>query len=291
MRVLIPRSLALVSVLAFAAVHLSAQTASPKIQFPAASPEATLKQRVGITDIEINYSRPSVKGRKIFGGLEPWGEVWRAGANSATKITFSTPVKLNGKAIPAGTYGLFTLLGKDEWTIILNHVSNQWGAYEYNPKDDVVRVTAKPVALPQLVETFTIDLNDLRDESASLNLSWEHTRVSVKLEVDVVSTLVPQIEAVMASDEPKKPYFSAAMFYLDHNLDLKKAASWMDAAIAQQPDAFYLTYRKAKILAKMGDKAGALAAANASLALAAKSTGAIKDEYVRLNHELIDSLK
>jgi len=268
-----------------------AQNSAPKLEFPAASPECTIKQRIGITDVEITYSRPSVKGRTIFGGLEPWGEVWRAGANSATKVTFSTPVKLNGKPVPAGTYGLFALLGKEEWTIILNKVPNQWGAYQYNAKDDVVRVPAKTTALADLVETFTIDFNDLRDESASLNLSWERTRVSVKLEVDVVTELVPKIEALMASDAPKKPYFAAAMFYLDHNLDLKKAAGWMDVLIAEQPDAFYLNYRKAKILAKAGDKAGALAAANASLALAAKSSGALKDEYTRLNQELIASLK
>lgn len=269
----------------------SSATPAPKVEFPAASPPATLKQRVGLTDIEINYSRPGVKGRKIFGGLEPWGEVWRAGANTATRITFSTPVKFNGQEVPPGTYGLFALLGEKAWTIILNKVPNQWGAYAYNQKDDVVRVTATPVKLAELVETFTIDLNDLRDESATLNLIWEHTRVPVKLEVDVVATVLPQIEAVMASNEEKKPYFAAAMFYLDHNLDLKKAAEWMDAAIAAQPDAFYLTYRKAKILAKMGDKEGALAAANDSLARASKASGAIKDEYTRLNQELIAGLK
>ena len=271
---------------------LSAQVpAAPKIDFPAASPTATLKQRVGLTDIEITYSRPGVKGRTIFGGLEPWGEVWRAGANAATKITFSTPVKLNDAEIPAGTYGLFALLGQDEWKIIFNKVPDQWGAYKYDAKDDVLRVPAKPVKLADLVETFTIELNDLRDESATLNLLWEKTRVSVKLTVDVKSTLVPQIEAVMASAESKKPYVPAAMFYLDHNLDLKKAAGWMDAAIAAQPDAFYLVYRKALVLEKMGDKAGAIATAQASLAAANKASGAIKDEYVSLNQALLARLR
>jgi hypothetical protein len=283
-------TVALLTFLSVASLGFSA-TPAAKLEFPAPSPRATLKQRVGLTDIEINYSRPGVKGRKIFGGLEPWGEVWRAGADTATRITFSTPVKLNGQEVPAGTYGLFALLGEDAWTIILNKVPNQWGAYAYNQKDDVVRVTTKPVKLAELVETFTIDLNDLRDESATLNLIWEHTRVPVKLEVDVVTTLVPQIEAAMASDEAEKLYFNAAMFYFDHNLDLKKAAEWMDHAIAAKPDAFYLMYRKARILAKMGDKQGALAAANDSLAGAAKASGPAKDEYTRLNQELIASLK
>ena len=265
--------------------------APAKIDFPAASPTATLKQRVGLTDIEITYGRPSMKGRTIFGGLEPWGEIWRAGANSATKVVFSTPVKLNGTPVPAGTYGLFALLGKNEWTIILNHVSDQWGAYQYNAKDDVARIKATPVALAEPLESFTIEFNDLRDDSATLNLAWEKTRVPLKLEVDVVSTLVPQIEALMASDAAKKPYFSAAMFYYENNLDLKKALAWMDAAIAAQPDAFYFVYRKGLIQEKMGDKAGAIATAKASIEGANKAGGAIKDEYVRLNEALIARLK
>jgi hypothetical protein len=277
-------------VLPLFAATLSAQTPSPKIDFPAPSPEASLKQRVGLTDIEVSYSRPGMKGRVIFGGLEPWGEVWRAGANSATKITFSTPVKLNGTEVPAGTYGLFALLGRDEWKIIINKVPNQWGAYQYNSKDDVVRLSAKPVTLAEPVETFTIDINDIRDESATLNLIWEKTRVAVKLEVDVTATLVPQIEALMASPESKKPYVQAAMFYLDHNLDLKKAAGWMDTAIAAQQDAFYLVYRKALILEKLGDKPGAIAAAQTSLAGASKATGAIKDEYVGLSQAILSRL-
>ena len=284
-----------VTLLAVALVAASASTAqtapAPKIDFPAASPRGLVKQRVGLTDIEINYSRPSTRGRAIFGQLEPWGEVWRAGADSATKVTFSTAVKLNGASVPAGTYGLFALLGKDEWTIILNNVSDQWGAYAYNAKDDVVRIPAKPQKLTELVESFTIDINDLRTNSATLNLVWEKTRVPVKIEVDVVTALVPQIEAVMASDAAKKPYFQAAMFYFDNNLDLNKAIAWMDAGIAAQPDAFYMIYRKAKIQAKMGDKAGALATAQTSLAMSEKQTGAIRDEYVRLNQDLIASLK
>ena len=274
------------------ATGLFAQTpAAPKVDFPAPSPAAVVKQRVGLTDVEISYSRPGVKGRKIFGGLERWGEVWRAGANSATKISFSTPVKLNGVAIPAGTYGLFALIGPDEWQIIINKAPEQWGAYQYDAKADVARIPAKPAKLTELVESFTIDLNDLRDESASLNLTWEKTKVSVKLEVDVTTALVPQIETLMASAEPKKPYVPAAMFYFDHNLDLKKAVGWMDAAITAQPDAFYLVYRKALILEKMGDKAGAIATAQASLDVASKQSGAIKDEYVALNQAILARLR
>ncbi|HXQ80037.1 MAG TPA: DUF2911 domain-containing protein [Opitutaceae bacterium] len=263
---------------------------APHLDVPAASPTATLKQRVGLTDIEVVYSRPSMRGREVFGGLVPFGEVWRTGANNATRITFSTPVKVQGARVDAGTYELFTIPGREEWTVILQKASKQWGAYAYDQKNDVVRVTAKPVELPISFETFVIGINDLRDDSATLSLFWDKTRVPVKLEMDVVGTLVPQIEAAMAAPG-KKPYVPAAMFYLEHNLDLKKAAGWMDAAIAEQPDFFPIIYRKALILAKMGDKAGAIAAATQSRDLAAKTTGPAKDEYIRLNEALIASLK
>jgi hypothetical protein len=233
-----------------------------------------------------------MRGRKIFGGLQPYGEIWRTGANNATKITFSTAVKFGGADVPAGSYALFTIPGETEWTIILNKVVGQWGAYTYDAKNDFVRVKAKPSALPWPVETFTISFNDLANEAAAtLSLYWETTRVPVKIEVDVASVLVPQIETVMAAPDGKKPYFASAMFYYENGLDLKKAAAWMDAAIAEQPDAFYMIYRKGLILEKAGDKAGALAAAQKSLEMARKAPGLVGTEYSRLNEALIDRLK
>ncbi len=270
-----------------------AQTPAPKIDFPAPSPTATLKQRIGLTDVEVVYSRPGVKGRKIFGGLEPHGVVWRTGANNPTKITFSTPVKFGGKEVPAGTYGLYSIPGEREWTVILNRIAEKdWGAYNYKQENDAARTTVKPIALPQPVETFTIDFNDIRTESATLNLIWEKTRVPVKLEFDVVAQLRPQIESVMASNAAKKPYFAAAMFYFENGGDLNKALEWMNAGLKEQPEAFYMVYRKGLLLAKMGDKSGALAAAQASRQAAAQDKRAsLRDEYVRLNDALIASLR
>jgi hypothetical protein len=279
------------------ATGLFAQAPATKpLEFPAASPAATLKQRVGLTDIEINYARPSMKGREIFGRLVPYNEVWRTGANTATKLTLSTPVKLNGTPVAAGTYELFTIpSNRGDWDIII-HQSNapMWGSYTYDQKNDVVRFKATPVPLAQPVETFAITFNDLRDTSATLNLSWELVRVPVKIEVDVVGSLVPQIEAVMASAEPKKPYFASAMFYFENNLDLKKAVAWMDAGLAEQPNAYWMIYRKGLILAKAGDKTGAIAAAQKSLDLVTndpKAPAPLKTEYTQLNNALIASLK
>lgn len=274
------------------ATGLFAQTpAVPKIDFPAASPAGSVTQRVGLTDIQINYARPGAKGRVVYGGLVPYGQIWRTGANTATKISFSTPVKLNGTEIAAGTYELFTIPGAKEWTIIIHKNMSQWGAYAYDEKNDVARIKAMPVPLPNHVETLAIGLNDLRDESATLNISWEKTRVPVTLTVDVKSILVPQIEAVMASGGDKLPYFSAAMYYFENNIDLKKAAAWMETAIAKQPDQMWMIYRQGLILEKMGDKAGARAAAQKSLELAAKASGSLKDEYIGLNEALLARLK
>jgi hypothetical protein len=262
---------------------------APKVDFPAPSPACTIKQRVGLTDIEIVYSRPGMKGRKIFSadGLVPYGQVWRTGANNATKITFSTPVKLNGADIPAGTYALFTIPGENEWTIIINKGAAQWGAFQYDEKVDVVRFKTTPIKLAEHIETFLIEFNEVRDESATLNLIWDDTVVPVKLEVELASKLIPQIEAVMAAEGGNKPYYQAAMFYYDHGQDLQKASKWIDAAIAQR-DAHYMEYLKARILAKLGDKEGAIAAAKRSteLAIKAKDTG-----YVKMNEDLISSLK
>lgn len=262
---------------------------APQLDIPQASPTETLKVRVGVADVGIVYSRPSARGRVMLGGNNPYGVVWRTGANSATRITFGAPVTLQGSHVDAGTYELFTIPGADEWTIILQKAGNQWGAYSYDQKNDTLRVTAKPVALAESVETFTIDINDIRPDSATLNLSWEKTRVPVAIGVDVVGVLVPKIEAAMASSG-RKPYDQAALFYLDHNLDLDKALAWIDAARAEQPDMFYLEYHKARILAAKGDKAGAEAAARRSIELAAKG-GPAKDEYTRLNEALIAGLK
>jgi Protein of unknown function (DUF2911) len=258
-----------------------------KVEFPAASPPCILKQRVGATDIEIDYSRPSMKDREIFGAVVPYGKVWRTGANQATKIVFSTSVKLNGVEIPAGTYALFTIPDKDEWTIIINKGPEQWGAYKYDEKADIARFKVKPVELKRSIDTFTIEFNQIRDESSLINLLWDKTEVPIKLELDYVDKLVSQIEQLMASDTKDKPYFQAAQFYYNHDQDLQKAKEWIDTA-AKEHETHYIVYWKAKILAKLGDKEGAIAAAKHSIELSEKANDA---SFVKLNEELINSLQ
>ena len=280
----LPRIFSAVAGWLLLASSLPAQT--PKVDFPAPSPACTIKQRVGVTDIEVVYSRPGMKGREIFGSLVPYGQVWRTGANAATKLTFSTAVKLNGTDIPAGTYALFTIPGADEWTIIISKNVTQ-SPLQYDEKGDVARFKVTPLQLSEQIETFMIEFNNVHDESADMNLIWDHTVVPINIGIELTSKLVSQIEAVMASDAKPKPYFQAAMFYYDHGQDLQKASQWVDAAITER-EAYYIVHLKAKILAKLGDKEGAIAAAKHSSELAAKA----KDTaYVKLNDALISSLK
>jgi len=257
------------------------------VDFPAPSPACTLKQRLGLTDIEINYSRPGVKGRQIFGALEKWNKVWRTGANAATQISFSTDAKVGGQAVPAGTYAIFTIPAPDEWTFILSKNTDQWGAFQYNQKDDQLRVTTKPIALATPVETLTIGISNIRDESATLYVEWELTRIEVKLEVNYADQLVREIEKTMSSADPKKPYHQAAQFFYDHSQNLAPARAWIAAAVEENPNAYWSLHLQAKILARLGDKEGAVAAAKKSIELASKNGDT---SYVKSNNDLLATL-
>lgn len=259
---------------------------APKVEFPAPSPACVLKQRVGLTDITLDYSRPDVKGRTIFGDVVPFDKVWRTGANKATKITFSTPVKFGGSDVPAGSYALFTIPGKEEWTVILSKNADQAGAYKYDEKEDQLRIKVKPFEIAHSVETLAINVDDITPTSSELDIVWDKTKVPVKIEVEYKDKLVKEIETVMASDEKDKPYFQSAVFYYENGLDLKKAKAWIDEAVKEK-DLYYMIHWQAKILQKMGDKEGALTAAKKSLDLATKGNDYA---FERMNKELIKSL-
>jgi len=238
---------------------------TPAVEFPAPSPASTLKQRVGLTDVEIVYSRPSLRGRKIFGAMIPYGEIWRTGANAATRISFSTDVKLQGTALRAGAYELFTIPGKDEWTIIMQKLPEKasWGAYNYKKENDTARMTAKPVTIPTPIESFSFGIGDLRDASATIYLAWENTRVSLKLEVDTVGMLMPKIQAALAADGPKtwNLYSGAASLLYENGGDLEQALKWVDESIKLRADYPGTLLLKTRILVKLGRNADAKATA------------------------------
>lgn len=265
--------------------HAPAQ--SPRLELPAPSPLSTLKQRVGLTDIEISYSRPSARDRLIFGGLVPYGQVWRTGANARTTISFSTSVKLNGKEIPAGKYALFTIPGESDWTIILSKDTKS-SPFSYEASNDVARISVPSTTISEDLDTFTILISEIRDDAARIDLVWEHTAVPISLTTDLVDTLAPKIEATMSAPGDRKPYYQAAMFYYDHDLDLKKAKEWIEA-IKPDQETYYNVNLKARILAKLGDKKGAIAAAKRSSELATKEPGG--SGYLKVNQDLIDSLQ
>lgn len=269
-----------------------ATVAAAEIEFPAASPAVVVQQRVGLTDFELSYSRPSVKGRKIFGGLQAFGEVWRTGANAATKLSFDTNIEFGGRPVEPGTYGLFTIPRESSWTVILNREADQWGATRYNADEDVVRIEVPVTPAPELIESLRIEFNGLRDESAFLEIAWEHAQVRVPITVEVRSRLQPEIEAAMSSGQ-KQPdfiYFQAANFYFDHGIELERAAEWIDLALAQNSRAFWMLHLKAKIHAALGNKEIAIAAAEASTKQALAQEGE-SSGYKVMNDALLASLR
>ena len=266
--------------------------ADEKVEFPQASQHAVMKQRVGLTDVEVDYSRPNKNNRDIFGGLVPFGKTWRTGANRPTRIKFSADVKLADKAVPAGEYLVYTIPNADEWTIILSKDLNAQSVADYKQDADAARVTAKPVALAAPAETFTIGFEDLRANSATLYLEWDKTRVPVKLTTNDVEKVSNGIDAVVKSGKPQEPgfYYSAASFYLDQNKDLPQALKWVDQAIEKNPKAYFMHYKKAQVLAKMGNKKEAIAEAEKSIEILRAEPNP-DESAIGTSRALIDSLR
>jgi hypothetical protein len=267
---------------------------APKVEFPAPSPATTLKQRVGVTDIEIVYSRPSLRGRKIYGAMIPFGEVWRTGANAATRVTFSTAVKLQGTALAAGAYELFTIPGQDEWTIIVQKLPEKasWGAYSYKKENDTARMKAKPVTTPTPVQSFAIGISDLRDTGATLYLAWENTRVPLTLEVDTVGMLLPQIKAAIADPGPKtwNFYYGAASLLYDNDGDSAQALNWVDESLKLRADYAGTLLLRTRLLAKLGRNAEAKATAAKTVEAGLKLEGPTS-VMARQAKDISDSLK
>lgn len=253
-----------------------------QLRMPQASSSQTIVQEFGLGTVTVKYSRPNVKGRSVFTELAPYGEVWRTGANDATVITFTDDVTLEGNAVKAGEYGLFSIPGKDSWTIILNKGAKQWGAYQYKKEDDVLRFQVKPSKLSDKAESFSIAFTNVMPTSAKLNLLWDNTKVTINMVTDVDSKVMASIDESMKGD--KKPYFQAAQYYYDNNKDLGKALEWINTAEAADPKAPWFKYLKARIQLKAGDKTGSAATAKTGIE-AAKAMNV--PEYVRLNSAVL----
>lgn len=257
-------------------------TATAQLKVPAPSPAQTIKQSFGLSELTIEYSRPSAKGRVVFGELVPFGKTWRTGANASTKITFGDDVKVEGTPVAAGTYAIYTVPNKDSWEFILYKDLKLGGnVADMKAENELLRFKVKPSALCYKVETFTINIADITATSANVEFLWEKTGAAFKVTTDIDAKVMKNIETELAAD--KRPYFQAASYYFNNDKDLNKALEWANKAVEQNP-AFFVLHLKAKIQMKLKDYKGAIATAEQSLA---KAKEAKSDDYVKMNEQLI----
>lgn len=271
------KKLLLLFIFALSTILIQAQ-----LQMPQPSPLSKVEQRVGLTDISLEYSRPGMKGRNIFGDLVPYGQLWRTGANKNTVITFSDDVKVGGAEVKAGSYALFTKPGKDNWEVIFYNDTENWGTpKEWDASKVAAKAMVKPVAFPEKMETFTIAFSDLNMDSVHLNIIWESTEIPLKIEVPTKEKAMKNITAVM-SGPSSRDYYQVATFYKEVG-EMDKAKENIEKAIAtaEQP-AFWVHRQHSLILASLKDKDGAVKAAKTSLELAEKAGNA---DYVKMNKD------
>jgi len=271
--------------LSFAIILCIAFSVNAQIQAPQPSPTGKIEQVVGLTDVSIEYSRPGMRERTIFGDLVPYGEIWRTGANANTKITFSDDVKINGKELKKGTYSIYTIPSEDSWEVMFYTSTDNWGVpQEWDESKVALKATAETMEMPMTMETFTIVIDDLKNDSASLNFIWENTIAMLKMEVPTDEKAMSSIEKVM-NGPTANDYFAAGTYYHEAEKDLEKAYKWVSKATEMAgDDAFWMLRRKSLIEAEMGKKQEAIATAKKSMASAEKAKNA---DYVKMNKESI----
>jgi len=269
------------------ALGLFFSAGAQQLKTPAPSPTQTIDQAFALSNIKIEYSRPSVKGRTVFGDLVPYGKIWRTGANASTKITFGEDVKVEGNALPAGTYALYTIPNKTEWELMFYKDLTLGGnVAEYKTENEVLRIKVKPSTTMSKTETFTIGIADMTSSTAKVELEWANTKVAFNVTADIEPKIMKNIETALEKDN--RPYYQAATYYYENDKDMAKALEWVNKAVEQNPKAFWVKHLKAKIQLKMKDKAGAIATAEESMALAKEAKN---DDYVKLNEKVIADAK
>ncbi len=263
-------------------------SAQAQINTPQPSPAAKIEQQVGLTDVTVTYSRPSMRGRTIFGDLVPYDKLWRTGANGYTLISFSDAVKIGGQDVEAGTYSIFTKPGKETWEVFF-YTDTEGGGTPQNWEESKVaaKATVPVFMMPEgtIIESFTITIDDLATNSANLGMMWENQYVAVKFEVPTDAAVMKDIDRVMAGPSAND-YYAAALYYASEGKDINKAKEWIEKSMSMvETPRFWQLRQQSLIYAKAGDKKGAIAAAKKSLA-GAKEAG--NDDYIKMN---TDSLK
>ena len=257
-----------------------------QVKLPAPSSTQTIKQDFAMGSVELTYSRPNAKERKIYGDLVPFNKIWRTGANAATRLRFTDPVEIGGKKIDTGSYVLYTIPNIENWEIILNKGINNWGIEGYKETEDVVRFKAEPMKLKNRLETFTMQFADIKPESCSLQIMWDKTVVSIPITSNIKERLRSQIEKALLTD--KKPYWQAAQFYNEYDNNRTKALDYANKAIAEDPKAYWIYLYKAKMQKENGDNTGAAESAKKSLQLAKEQKN---NDYIKMNEALLKELK
>lgn len=266
---------------------LTMMSVNAQVKTPSASPRANFEQMVGLTEIEIDYSRPSAKGRTIFGDLVPFGKMWRTGANQNSMITFGDDVTIDGKTVKKGKYALFVTPKVDNWEVVFYTDTENWGTPEkFDEAKVAARVNVKPEMINRHVETFTISLNNVDNDFAHLEFAWEKTVAAVKIEVPTKKLAMDNINKVLAGPSAGD-YYSSAQYYYQSNGDMSKALEYINKA-AEMTSAkgtpFWYNRLKSLIQAKNGDKKGAIETAKISLEAAEKAGNA---DYVKMNKDSI----
>lgn len=256
-------------------------TAWSQVKTPQPSPASKLIQTVGLTDVTITYSRPSMNGREIMGALVPFGEIWRTGANQNTVISFSDVVTFGDQELPAGDYAIYTQPGEESWDVYFYNDTSNWGTPS---KWDDTKISAQVTTVPLQTETissFTIWISDLHNNGASLNIGWENTYITLPFGVPTIAKATASIDEVLKNDPKHRDFYSAAVYFLQENQDLNKAKEWISKAIAENDQEAYWYFRQQSlILAGLNEHDEAIEAAKKSLELATKAGN---KDYVRLN--------
>ncbi|MGL2994610.1 DUF2911 domain-containing protein [Flavobacterium sp. TSSA_36] len=267
------------------AVFIANFTIEAQVKTPAPSPKATIMQTVGLTEVEVVYSRPAAKGRPVFGNLVPFGKLWRTGANANTTISFSDDVIIDGKTLKKGKYALYTIPKIESWEVIFYSTTDNWGLPEEFKEENVaLRTTVKEEALPKAVESFTIGINNLDLNSGHLDMAWENSSVSMKFEVPTQKIATESINKVLAGPTAND-YFAASQYLFQSNGDLTKSRTYVDKALELSTEKpFWFLRLKSLIQAKQGDKNGAIETAKLSLAAAEIAKN---QDYVKMNKDSI----
>ena len=267
---------------------LIAGSAQGQLKLPALSPTAKITQDFSTSSIEISYSRPSMRGRKIFGDVVPYGKVWRTGANAATKIKIGEDLEIAGHKLKAGEYAVYTIPNKDKWEIIFNTGIGNWGTDGYGTENDVARFTVKPSSIDGNCQTFTILITDITFTTCKIEMVWERTKIVLPVVAHNEENIATNIDKVI-NHPAQPPYFQAANYYFETDQKMDVALSYVNKSLEDNPKAFYMWYLKARIEKKLGNKEEAIAAAKKSMETAKGSAN--ENEYMHNNQKLLDEIE